>query len=128
MDFQSIKEQLNEIGIYRISLDLYYQPNSRGFVKSPETIDKTPSCKLYSESNTYCDFANGNKGGDIISFIAYTHQISNYEALKLLSKYYQLNTSDYMDAKERKFLIQKVKRDRERREKRKKNFTAHCMN
>lgn len=122
MDFQLIKEQLNEIGIYRVSSDLYYQPNSRGFVKSPVTTDKTPSCKLYSDSNTYCDFANGNKGGDIISFIAYTHQLNNFEALKLLSEYYRIDMNDEKSAYERKWLIQKAKYEREQKRQRKKHF------
>ena len=122
MDFQLIKEKLNEIGIYRVSSDLYYQPNSKGFVKSPETTDKTPSCKLYSESNTYCDFANGNKGGDIISFVAYTRRLNNFEALKLLAEYYRIDTNDGKSEEERKRLVQKLKYERNQKRQRKKDF------
>ena len=33
--------------------------------------ERTPSCKIFTDTNTFCDFGNGNIGGDVISFVCY---------------------------------------------------------
>lgn len=47
--------------------------------------EKTPSCKLYEETNTFCDFGNGNLGGNTINFVAAIKNCSNAEAIELLA-------------------------------------------
>lgn len=91
-DFEKVIKELNarNIGIEVVSSDFYQVPDNRGFVKSPVTTDSTRSCKLYPSTNTFCDFANGNFGGDVIAFVAYAQGINNWESMKLLSGYYCL--------------------------------------
>lgn len=84
-------EELNMIGIVKVCTDFYHTPNNRLFVKSPVTSDKNWSMKLYPQSNSFCDFANGNKGGDIIRLVSYVQNIDNWQALRLLKEYYGLS-------------------------------------
>lgn len=48
--------------------------------------ERTPSCKLYETTNTWCDFGDGNRGGDTISFVAYAENISNDAAMQRLAE------------------------------------------
>jgi len=91
-DFMLAKEELSQIGIVRVAADFYIEPKKRGsvfFVKSPATHDKTASLALYLSSNRFCDFANGNKSGDCISFVAYIRDCNQWEALKELQAFYR---------------------------------------
>ncbi|MEG2380118.1 MAG: hypothetical protein RSB38_00275 [Oscillospiraceae bacterium] len=56
--------------------------------------EKTASCKIYDSTNTYCDFGNGNKGGDIISLVEYVKECSNKEAIEFLAKEFMINSFD----------------------------------
>ncbi len=80
-DFREEKEELNGIGIMKVPADFYQMPDSKGFVTSLATPDKARSLKLYSASNTFCDFTNGRQGGDIINFISYIRGINNWESM-----------------------------------------------
>lgn len=93
-DFVLAKEELSQIGILRVSADLYAEPKRKGtvyFVRSPQTTDKTASLALYPNTNRFCDFANGNKSGDCISFVAYVRDCNQWEALKELQAFYGLS-------------------------------------
>lgn len=92
-DFKEKIEELNKIGIVRVCADFYQRPNSRLFVKSPATQDKHFSMRLYPATNSFCDYANGNIGGDIIRFVAYVCNIDNWKSLLLLSEFYGLSCS-----------------------------------
>jgi hypothetical protein len=52
--------------------------------------EKTPSCRLYNETNTFCDFGNGRFGGDSVNFIAYCegveHKLSDEERYVYIEK------------------------------------------
>lgn len=37
--------------------------------------EKTPSVKIYVDTNTFCDFGNGNLGGSSIDFVKYAEEI-----------------------------------------------------
>lgn len=123
-DFEKVIRELNvrNIGIEVVSSDFYQVPDNRGFVKSPATPDKTRSLKLYSASNTFCDFANGRQGGDIISFIAYVKGLNNWESMKLLSEFYSLSGTDERSREERRRMIQKQEQEKRKRGERQRAF------
>lgn len=87
---------------------------SRYYVKSPASSDEHWSCCLYPSTETFCDFANGNKGGDCVGFIAYTHNSTNWEALKLLRDFYGLPDSNKegRDEIQRKIRLQQTEERR----------------
>ena len=93
-DFRIGNEKLEEIGIMRIVEDHYMTPQKRGtiyFVKSPVSLDKTTSLAIYPSSNHFCDFANGNKSGDIVGLYAYIKNCNQWQALQELLAYYGLS-------------------------------------
>lgn len=124
-DFKERIEELNEIGIVRICSDIYQRPNNHLYVKSPKTPDRHYSMKLYPGSNTFCDFANGSIGGDIIRFASYVRDIDNWQALKFLSDLYGLSESKERNREEirRKINLQKME-ERKKKEREKEFFTA----
>lgn len=92
-DFANAKEELRRIGIRRVCSDFYAEPRRRGsayFVKSPATRDRTASLALFTDTDRYCDFANGGHNGDIIGFVAYVRGCSQWDALKELKSHYGL--------------------------------------
>lgn len=123
-DFKIGREKLEEIGIRRIIEDCYMEPQRHGaiyFVKSPASPDKTASLAIFPETNRFCDFANGNKGGDVISLYAYVKGCSQWEALKALTQYYGLSDGrqDRRDVRRR---IEKEEAEERKRAARKKAF------
>lgn len=123
-NFKIVNEELNKIGIRKITEEHYMTPRRRGtiyFVKSPLTPDKTASLAIFPESNRFCDFANGNKSGDIICLYAYVKSCSQWEALKALTQYYGFSGSrqDRRDVRKR---IQKEEAEERKRVARKKAF------
>lgn len=120
-DFQTIKEQLP--GILKIASDFCGQPKRRGshyFIKSPSSNDRTWSLCLYPSSNTYCDFAGGNRSGDSISLISYLRGTDNWTALQTLKDFYGLSDAKEQDKQE---LRRKIQRQQEHeRKKRQQTF------
>ena len=43
--------------------------------------ERTPSCKLYTKTNSFCDFGNTNYGGEKIQITAFFHSFSPGEAI-----------------------------------------------
>ena len=116
-DFSFTNEELNRKGIVAVCRDTYMHPKRRGanfFVKSPASTDKTWSLCLYPASNRYCDFCNGNRSGDIISFYSYTQGCNNWQALKELQAYYGLSSSSERNREEMQRKIWQ-QQERERR-------------
>lgn len=116
-DFVRIREELNQIGIRRIAADFYLEPKKKGsnfFVKSPVTHDKTWSLALYTGSNRFVDFANGNLSGDCIAFLAYVKNLNQWQALKELQSYYGLSNQREQDKQEARRRIQ-LQQERERK-------------
>ncbi len=113
-DFREKIGDLNQIGIVRVCTDFYMQPNNRLFVKSPISQDKNYSMKLYPATNSFCDFAAGNKGGDIVRLVSYVHNVDNWQALKLLCNFYGLSD----DRGNKKEALQQVKQQQEQERKR----------
>lgn len=106
---------LNHIGIIQVCSEFYEVPDKRGFVHSPVTKDRTRSLKLYERTNSFCDFANGNVGGDCIKFVSYVRSISNWEALQLLCEFYGL--SDNRKPDKTRIQQQEAQRQREKAKK-----------
>lgn len=123
-NFKIVNEELNKIGIRKITEEHYMTPRRRGtiyFVKSPLTPDKTASLAIFPESNRFCDFANGNKSGDIICLYAYVKSCSQWEALKALTQYYGFSGSR-QDRKDVRRRIEKEETEERKRAARKKAF------
>ena len=124
-DFVVAKEELDIIGIVKISQDFYLKPEKRGscyFVRSPVTHDKTASLALYPNTNRFCDFANGNLSGDCISFVAYVRGCNNWHALKALQTYYGLMDAKEQDREKVRRRIELQKHEEHRRKERKQAF------
>lgn len=118
-DFETIKAQLP--GILKIASDFCGRPKKRGtcyFIKSPISHDKTWSLALYPASNTYCDFAGGNRGGDSISLMAHLKGVDNWTALKILKDFYGLSDAREQDKQETRRRIL----EQQEREQRKQDF------
>lgn len=110
------------IGIHQISMDLYQTPDKRNYVKSPVTPDKNRSCRLYLGTDTFCDFANGNRGGDAVAFVAYVKGLNNWEGAKLLAEHYGLSGADERSRDERRRMIQKQEQEKRERAERQQAF------
>lgn len=48
--------------------------------------EKTASCKLYTSTNTFCDFGSPDAAGDTIDLVACCRQVSNEEAMDILAE------------------------------------------
>lgn len=122
-DFQTIKEQLPPI--LQVASDFYGQPKKRGshyFIKSPVSHDKTWSLALYPASNTYCDFAGGNRNGDSISLISYLRGVDNWTALKILKDFYGLADAREQDKQELRRKIQRQRQQEQEKRQRQQAF------
>lgn len=123
LDFEKGIEELNRIGIIRITTDHYMEPRRRGsnfFVKSPISTDRTASLALYPSSNRFCDFAGGNKSGDVVGLYAYIKNCNQWQALQELSAYYGL--SGRQRDKEARQRIQRQQAEESKRAVRKQAF------
>lgn len=124
-DFAMVQDELSHIGILRVSKDFYAEPKRRGscyFVKSPSTPDRTASLALYPNSNRFVDFANGNKNGDCIAFVAYIRGCNQWEALKELQGFYGLTDSRKQDKQEARRRIQLQQQEEKKKAKRRQEF------
>lgn len=126
-DFEMKIEELGRIGILRIATDHYMEPRRRGsnfFVKSPISSDRTWSCCLYPSNNRFCDFAGGNKSGDIIGFCAHIKNCNQWQAFQELSAYYGLSSDRQQDKEEARKRIQRQQAEESKRAARKQAFHA----
>lgn len=122
-DFMIIKQQLPEI--IKVVSDFYQKPQKKGsvfFVKSPATHDKTASLAVYPNSNRFCDFANGNYSGDVISFVSYIRGINNWEALQILKDFYGLTDTRQQDKEYTRHRIQQKQQEERKKAERKQAF------
>lgn len=62
--------------------------------------EKTASCKLYTKTNSFCDFGNANYGGDTIELTRFLHSCSSrYDAMQILANTFGIvdeNQQGYM--------------------------------
>lgn len=123
-DFRTKNQELSEkIGIIRIVTDFYMEPDSRLFVKSPKTADKTRSLKLYPNTGRFYDFATSTSG-DVVGFVAYLQGCNQWQALQILSAYYGLSSDRQQDREEARKRIQRQQAEERKRAARKQAFHA----
>lgn len=123
-DFRTKNQELSEkIGIIRIVTDFYMEPDSRLFVKSPKTADKTRSLKLYPNTGRFYDFATSTSG-DVVGFVAYLQGCNQWQALQILSAYYGLSSDGQQDKEKARKRIQRQQAEERKRAARKQAFHA----
>lgn len=86
--FNEIKERLT---VRQVAEHFGFTPNKAGFILSPFGNEKTPSCKIYPETNSFFDFSAG-VGGDVIRLASAILRCSNWEAAKYLCEAFSLST------------------------------------
>ena len=80
----------NMLRMPEVARFLGFEPDKKGFIKSPFHPEKTASCKLYDKPGAgFCDFSTG-ESGDVVSFVAKTQGVSNWEAMKMLVEAFSL--------------------------------------
>lgn len=117
--FREIKESLT---MRQVVEHFGYPINHSGFILSPFGKEKTVSCKLYFDTNSFYDFST-NFGGDIIRFTAAILNINNWEACQYLVQAFSLpiSLSGGTDHREE---IERRQRERQRQEVWKQEFKA----
>lgn len=129
-NFMEAKCCLEQIGILRVAKDFYMTPKKLGtnyVVKSPASEDKHWSCVLRPQTNSFCDFANGNAGGDIIRFVSYVRGLDNWRSLQLLRDFYELPIGEKGTREDIRRKIQLQKQAEERKEARRQDFFASLL-
>lgn len=97
---------------------LGYEPDKKGFVKSPFSQEKTASCKLYAgHGKGFYDFSTGT-AGDCIKFVALTQRLDNWTAAKMMIEAFSLPI-DMKNTHLTRKKVQQLRRDREADRKRK---------
>lgn len=89
-DFEKIKE----IPITDVLNDLYgievrYNGRTRAYCAIRD--EKTPSCCLYLDTNSYCDYGDGNRGGTVINLVQELSNCAFPEAVKILADQYGIS-------------------------------------
>jgi DNA primase len=78
----NLKEQLlNQINILDLAKQLGLNPNKDHFIKSIYKDEKSPSLKLYPQTNTYKCYSTG-QGGDIFELYAVTQNLNSKQDFK----------------------------------------------
>ena len=113
-----IKEVNDMLRMPEVARFLGFEPDRKGFVKSPFHSEKTASCKLYDKPGAgFYDFSTG-ESGDVVSFVAKTQGVSNWEAMQLLIETFSLPV-DVKNAHLTRSRVQELKQKREADQKRK---------
>lgn len=84
-------DKIKEIPIQDILQDMYgIESKKKGLNRAFCDIrgEKTPSCCLYLDTNTYCDFGDSNRGGNVINLVQQLSNVGFNEAVKTLSDRY----------------------------------------
>lgn len=87
-----ITEIKERIRIEALARELGYEPNRAGFIACPFHAEKTASCKLYPETNTFKCYACDTKG-DVITFYQKAKGLTTKEAIDELGKRLSLDTT-----------------------------------
>lgn len=88
-----IREVNELLSMPNVARFLGFEPDSKGFIKSPFHAEKTASCKLYPEPGRgFYDFSSGT-GGDCIRFVSLTQGVDSWTACKLMAEAFNLPIS-----------------------------------
>lgn len=113
--FETVKESLT---MCQVAQHFGYEPNRSGFIHSPFSNERTPSCKLYH--NSFYDFST-NTGGDLINFAAKILSVNNWESCRYLVDAFSLpiSLSGRIDNRE---AIEQRRRERQRKQEKEQRF------
>ena len=84
-------DKIKEIPIVDVLSDLYgIEAQKKGTNRAFCDIrgEKTPSCCLYLDTNSYCDFGDGNRGGNVINLVQQLSNVGFMEATNILAQRY----------------------------------------
>lgn len=91
---------------------LGFEPDSKGFIRSPFHKEKTASCKLYPEpGHGFYDFSSGT-GGDCIRFVSLTQGVDSWTACKIVADAFNLPVDLHSDNLTRQ-KVQELQKQRE---------------
>ena len=76
-------EAIKRIPILEVCRYLGIPDAKGGFIYSPYHKEKTPSCKIYLNTNTYYDYSMG-KGGSVIDLVMAVNSVGLREAIEYL--------------------------------------------
>lgn len=89
-DQDSYIEQIEQIPIIEVLPDIFgIEVEKRGrnyFCKLRN--EATASCCIYPATNTWCDFGDGNRGGNVIILVQYLQNMDWHDAVKFLAERY----------------------------------------
>ncbi|WP_335337853.1 CHC2 zinc finger domain-containing protein [Salinivirga cyanobacteriivorans] len=80
--------------IFNVSQNYGIKPDKNDHIKCPFHKDDKPSCKIYTDTNTYNCFGCG-KTGDVIQFIQDKENCSKHAALKIATELANGNTTEH---------------------------------
>lgn len=107
-----IREVNELLSMPNVARFLGFEPDSKGFIKSPFHAEKTASCKLYPEPGRgFYDFSSGT-GGDCIRFVSLTQGVDSWTACKLMTEAFNLPVDLHNDNLTRQ-KVQELKQQRE---------------
>lgn len=85
-----IEEIKNNVSILQVLSYLGIRSNNSNFIHSIYKDEKTPSLKIYPQTNTFFCFAT-NQGGDIIKFYSDYNRIDTKQTIKELTEIFSIN-------------------------------------
>lgn len=97
-----INEIKSRLGILELVAKLKLKVTNGNFIYSIYKSERTPSLKLYPETNSYYCFAT-NKGGDVISFYRDYFKLTNSQAIKELCEMLNLGNDFHLRKTENYF-------------------------
>ncbi|MFW6017025.1 MAG: CHC2 zinc finger domain-containing protein, partial [bacterium] len=94
--FQAVKNETNIVDVYQdLTGNSVSGINKNVNCPSPGHIDKTPSCKLYPDTNSFNCFGLGcNAGGSVIDMVQQVQGTSPLEAAQWLADRYSIQYED----------------------------------
>lgn len=120
------EEIKRRVPIIKVLNQYGYEISRGGFIACPFHSEKTPSLKIYPESNSYYCFGCGF-GGDVISFVMHLFNLDFGSAVMRIDNDFGLGLSRPLTARERAELRQKsaeLEREKQLEEKR---YIAYCL-
>lgn len=91
-------DEIKAIPITQILYDFYgieSQPKGSHRAFCDIRGEKTPSCCLYLDTNSYCDFGDSNRGGNVINLVQQLSNCDFYEAVEMLADNYGISSEKH---------------------------------
>lgn len=87
-------DKIKEIPITDVLSDLYgieARQHGRSQAYCAIRDEKTPSCCLYLDTNSFCDYGDGNRGGNVINLVEYLSNCEFKDAVQMLAERYGIS-------------------------------------